>query len=287
MFEKVLVPTDFSKDARKVIECVGDIPGIKDLVLLNVVARDPLARVWDPVAEAREAEKRLMAEKSAVKAPGINVKVRAVSVLEGEVAGAIQKVAEEEKATLVAMGARGKGRIRSALLGSTSKGALRFGDTHLLVMRYKAVEGAEMAKYCDRVFAKVLFPMDFSQPAEAALSFLKGMIGIGELVLLNVVSKGETDDEIEAYEADAKSKIQEIAKDLAQSGMKVTSKVIVGHPVDVIQSLAEKEDVSLIAMSSQGAAAIKRGRIGSTAYDIANMAQRPVLILRRSKITMY
>ena len=287
MFEKVLVPTDFSKDARKVIECVGDIPGIKDLVLLNVVARDPLARVWDPVAEAREAEKRLMAEKSAVKAPGINVKVRAVSVLEGEVAGAIQKVAEEEKATLVAMGARGKGRIRSALLGSTSKGVLRFGDTHLLIMRYKAVEGAEMAKYCDRVFAKVLFPMDFSQPAEAALSFLKGMIGIGELVLLNVVSKGETDDEIEAYEADAKSKIQEIAKDLAQSGMKVTSKVIVGHPVDVIQSLAEKEDVSLIAMSSQGAAAIKRGRIGSTAYDIANMAQRPVLILRRSKITMY
>jgi len=287
LFEKVLVPTDFSKDARKVIECVGDIPGIKDLVLLNVVARDPLARVWDPVAEAREAEKRLMAEKSAVKAPGINVKVRAVSVLEGEVAGAIQKVAEEEKATLVAMGARGKGRIRSALLGSTSKGVLRFGDTHLLIMRYKAVEGAEMAKYCDRVFAKVLFPMDFSQPAEAALSFLKGMIGIGELVLLNVVSKGETDDEIEAYEADAKSKIQEIAKDLAQSGMKVTSKVIVGHPVDVIQSLAEKEDVSLIAMSSQGAAAIKRGRIGSTAYDIANMAQRPVLILRRSKITMY
>jgi len=57
--------------------------------------------------------------------------------------------------------------------------------------------------------------------------------------------------------------------------------------VDVIQSLAEKEDVSLIAMSSQGASAIKRGRIGSTAYDIANMAQRPVLILRRSKITMY
>jgi nucleotide-binding universal stress UspA family protein len=286
LFEKVLVPTDFSKDARKVIECVGDIPGIKDLVLLNVVARDPLARVWDPVAEARDAEKRLMEEKSAVKAPGINVKVRAVSTLEGEVASAIQKVAEEEKAALVAMGAQGKGRIRSALLGSTSKGVLRFGDTHLLVMRYKTVESGEMEKYCDRVFAKVLFPMDFSQPAEAALSFLKSMTGIGELVLLNVVSKGETDDEIDAYEADAKSKIQEIAKDLAQGGMKVTSKVIVGHPVDVIQSLAMKEDVSLIAMSSQGAAAIKRGRIGSTAYDIANMSQRPVLILRRSKIVM-
>jgi nucleotide-binding universal stress UspA family protein len=40
-------------------------------------------------------------------------------------------------------------------------------------------------------------------------------------------------------------------------------------------------------MSSQGSVAIKKGRIGSTAYDVANSADRPVLILRRSKIAMY
>lgn len=287
MFEKVLVPTDFSKDAKRVVECVGDIPGVKEVVLLNVVARDPLARVWDPVAEAKEAEKRLMEEKSAVKVPGISVKVKAVSVLEGEVGSAIQKVAEDEKVSLVAMGARGKSRIRSLLLGSVSRNVLRFGDTHLLVMRYKAVEGGEMEKFCTRVFAKVLFPTDFSQPAEAALSFLKGMSGIGELILLNAVSKGETDDEIDANVADATAKINEIARDLGQAGMKVTPKVVVGHPVEVIHSEAEDEDVSLIAMSSQGAVAIKRGRIGGTAYDVANMARRPVLVLRRSRIAMY
>jgi len=47
------------------------------------------------------------------------------------------------------------------------------------------------------------------------------------------------------------------------------------------------QDVSLIAISSQGAVAIKKGRIGSTAYDVANSASRPVLILRRSKIALY
>ncbi len=287
MFEKVLVPTDFSKDAKRVVECVGDIPGVKEVVLLNVVARDPLARVWDPVAEAKGAEKRLMEEKSAVKAPGISVKVKAVSVLEGEVGSAIQKVAEDEKVSLVAMGARGKSRVRSALLGSASRNVLRFGDMHLLVMRYKAVEGGAMEKYCGKIFSKVLFPTDFSQPAEAALSFLKGTSGIGELILLNAVSKGETDEEIDANVADATAKIDEIAKDLGQAGMKVSTKVVVGHPVEVIHSEAENEDVSLIAMSSQGAVAIKRGRIGSTAYDVANMARRPVLILRRSKIAMY
>ncbi len=287
MFEKVLIPTDFSDYSKKVIECIGEVPGIKEAVLLNVVARDPLARTWDPVSEVKDAEKRLMKLKSAIKAPGINVKVKGVSVLEGEVGSAIQKVAEDEKVSLVAMGARGKSRIRSALLGSASRNVLTFGDTHLLVMRYKTLEGGAMDKYCARVFAKVLFPTDFSQPAEAALSFLKDMGGIGELVLLNVVSKGETDEEIEANESAAKGQMGEIVQEMSKGGIKVTSKVVVGHPVEVIRSEAENEDASLIAMSSQGSAAIKRGRIGSTAYDVANSANRPVLILRRSKIAFY
>ena len=287
MFEKVLIPTDFSKDARKVVECIGDIPGIKEVVLLNVVARDPLARVWDPVAEARDAEKRLIDEKSAVKAPGIIVRVKAVSVLEGDVASAIQKVSEDEKVSLVAMGAHGRSLIQSALLGSSSRGVLRFGDAHLLIMHYKAVKGGEMEKFCERVFAKVLFPTDFSQSSEAALSFLKGISGIGELILLNVVSKGETDEKINAYVAEATAKINEIAMNLDKGGMKVTTKVVVGHPVEVIRSEAEKEDVSLIALSSQGAVAMKRGQIGSTAYDVANSSTRPVLILRRSKMVLH
>jgi nucleotide-binding universal stress UspA family protein len=287
MFEKVLVPTDFSKHAKKIIECIGEIPGLKEVVLLNVISRDPLARVWDPVAEVKDAEKMLMKEKGALNAPEINVKVRAVSVLEGEVASAIQIVAEEEKVALVAMGARGKSRIRSALLGSVSRNVLRYGDTHLLIMRYKTVEGGELDKYCAKIFSKVLYPTDFSQPAEAALSFLKDIRGIGELVLLNVVSKGETDEEIDANESAAKERINEIAQELSKGGLKITSKVVVGHPVEVIRSEAENEDVSLIAMSSQGALAIKKGTIGSTAYDVANSANRPVLILRRSKMAFY
>lgn len=287
MFEKVLVPTDFSSHAKKVVECIGQIPGIKQVVLLSVISRSVITRVWDPVAELKEVEARLMEEKKLIDAPGVEVKVRAVSVLEGEIANAVQRVAEEENVSLVAMGARGKSRIQSVLLGSVSRNALRFGDTHLLIMRYKVLDSGEMEMYCDRIFSKVLFPTDFSQPAEVALSFLKSIQGIGELVLLNVVSTGETDEEIEENQAAANKKIEEITRDLEKSGMKVTPKVLVGHPVETIRTVAEEENVSLIAMSSQGAIAIKKGRIGSTAYDVANSVDKPVLILRRSKIAMY
>jgi len=287
MFEKVLIPTDFSSHAKKVIECVGEIPGVKEVLLLNVVARPTITRFWDPVAEVRAAEKRLSEMKSAVKVPGVSVKVKAVTVLEGEVASAIQRVAEDELVTLVAMGARGKSLIRSVLLGSASRNVLRYGNTHLLIMRYRNLEGVDPKTHCEKIFAKVLFPTDFSQPAEAALSFLKGLPGIGELLLLNVVCKGETEEEIEANVAQAREKINELFLELSKEGISVKAQVVVGHPVEAIRYEAEMQDVSLIAISSQGAVAIKKGRIGSTAYDVANSSSRPVLILRRSKIALY
>jgi nucleotide-binding universal stress UspA family protein len=270
-----------------VIECVGEIPGVKEIVLLSVISRSVITKVRDPAAELKEVEKKLTEEKKIIAAPGIDVKIRAVSVLEGDVARIIQKVAEEEKVSLVAMGARGKSRIESVFLGSVFRGVLRFGDTHLLVMLYKVLENGNLEKHCARILAKVLFPTDFSQPAEMALTFFKNIQGIGELILLNVVSKGETDQEIDANVAAATQKVNEIARELSKGGLKVTPKVIVGHPVEEIRSLAEKEDVSLIAICSQGAAAIKKGRIRSTAYDVANSATRPVLILRRSKVVLY
>lgn len=287
MFEKVLIATDFSKHAKKVIECIGEMPGLKEVLLLNVISRDPLARVWDPVSEIKDIEKKLEEETKAIAAPGVTVKVKAVSVLEGEVASAINKVAIEENASLVAMGARGRSLIMSTLLGSSSRNVLRFGRTHLLIMRYKTLDDNTMEKYCARVFAKVLFPTDLSQTSEVALSFLKNLTGIGEIVLLNVVSKGETDEEIKASVAAANEKIAEIGQNLKSAGMQVTTKVVVGQPTEVIRSEAEKEDVSLIAISSQGAKAIKKGRIGSTAYDVANSATRPVLILRQEKMAAY
>lgn len=301
MFKKVLVPTDFSAYARKVLECIGDIPGLTEVVLLNVVARDPLARVWDPVAEAKEAEKKLAGEKKYFKAPGINIKVRAVSALEGDIPEAINQVAKEEDVQMVVMGARGRSLISSALLGSSSRNVLRFGDRHLLIMRYRLPGESDlglvgpkatwvkiseppkaeaMEKYCARVFSKVLVPTDFSQPAEAAISFVKDIGNLGEILLLHVVSKGESKEEIDAMVEDSTKKLDSIAMELGKSGLKVTQKVVVGSPVELIKSMAEEEDVSLIAMSSVGKDTLRTGRIGSRTYDVANSAKRPVLVVR-------
>lgn len=281
VFEKVLIPTDFSKHAKKVIECVGKIPDVKEIVLLNVISRSLITRVWDPAAELKEFEKKLTEEKKILAASGIDVKTRAVSIIEGDVARVIQKVAEEENVSLVAMGARGKSQIESVFLGSVFRSVLRFGEVPLLVILYKILENRDLETHCTGLPFRLLFVTDLSQSSDTALLFLKNFQNISELILLNVVSTGETDEEIDVNVSIATQKINEIAREISNGGPKITTRVIVGHPVKEVGSLAEKEDVSLIAISSQCAVVIKKGKIKSIVNDVVKSATRPVLILRR------
>ncbi|MGA9097770.1 MAG: universal stress protein, partial [Methanotrichaceae archaeon] len=191
MFEKVLIPVDFSKHARKVIECIGDISGLKEVVLLNVVARDPLARVWSPGDEVKEAMKKLEAEKNRLEKVGLKVKVRAEPALEGSVGEVIKRVGDEEGVSLVAMGARGRSILSGMLLGSVSTDELRYGDKDLLIMRYKSLDGKEgevLETFCTRLFTKVLCPIDFSEAGMAALNVIKAGKIADEVVLLHVVT---------------------------------------------------------------------------------------------------
>jgi len=305
MFEKVLVPTDFSPYAGKVLECVSEIPGVKEVKILHVVTRPALTRFWDPLSEVKQAEKKLEEEKKHVP-QGIAVKTHAVSILEGDVAAAIQKVAADYGASLVVMGARGRSLIESVLLGSISRNVLRFGEQHLLIMRFKKVGGAKglefpgakgtkglrdeqapaerMEKFCPNIFSKVLVPTDFSPPEEAAISFIKGIPGIGEVHLLHVVSRGETQEELDAAVKDAEAKLAAISQEIGRAGIKVTAGAVVGNPVEQICSKGDELDVSLIAMSSVGMDTMHSGRIGSRTYDVANKASRPVLVIRMKPI---
>jgi nucleotide-binding universal stress UspA family protein len=309
MFEKILVLTDFSAYAHKFLESIGDLPDVKEVVILNVVSRDPRAKSWDPVAKAKEAETKLAREKRRINAPDVNVTVRAVSVTEGEIAmqipAAIQRVASEENVSLVVMGARGKSYVQSILLGSLTRNLLRSGDRHLLIMRYKTAadqssvaagakgqptvaeppkEPEMLQKFGAAILSKVLIPTDFSQPAEAVVSSIAGMKGLGEILLLHVVSRGESKEEIEIAANDASKKLKAVSHELSKKGVKVTPIVVIGSPMEEIRSMADKEDVSLIAMSSVGESAFSVGKIGSITYDVASTANRPVLVVRLKMI---
>lgn len=285
MFETVLVPTDFSKYSQKVLECVGGLPGVKKVVLLNVIGpSDPLARVWDPGARLEEAKERLAEQAKFVEAQGFEVKQRAEPMLEGDIFRKIQAVSEEEGVSLVVMGARGKGFVENIFLGNVAKNTLRYGDKHLLLMRYKMLEGGEdLEEHCSMIFSKVLCPTDFSEPSEEAINFVKGMKGVHEVVLFHVISSGESQEHVDAKTKEAEEELNATKAEFEAAGIKASVQVVVGSPAEEIIEAAEKEDASLVAMSSHGKGWVKQLIVGSVAYEVSKNGTRPVLVVRAGK----
>ncbi len=283
MFEKILVPTDFSRYSQNVLECISELPGNRDVVLLNVIQRTPISRSWDPASEVENANEMIEQQKLYLQSLHFNVKTRVETIMEGDPAKVIQKVADEENASLIVMGARGKGRVRGLLLGSVSKNVLVYGHTNLLLMRYKVLEGENLGRFCRSIFSKIICPTDFSEPARDAISFVSKLEGVGEMDLQYVVASGESDEQIDAEIRAAGAKLNDISKEIARPNLKVKVHVQVGNAPEEISKLADMEDASLIAMSSHGRGWLEQLTVGSTTHETARISNRPVLIVRAEK----
>ena len=192
---------------------------------------------------------------------------------------AIVKTAEEENASLICMGAQGKGLVEGMLLGSVSTEVLRKGQTDLLIIRHKILDGGkdgEHEKFCRDIFSKVMLTTDFSEAARDTVSKAKDLAGVREILLVHVIAREMDFDE-------AAKRLNLLREELAGSGRKITVHVLEGHPAEEILALAEKQSVSLIMMGSQGKSWSRQIRVGSTTFDVARLAKTPVMVIRPKK----
>lgn len=289
MFEKVLFSTDFSEYAKKTLECTGEIPGIKEVVLLHVVDTAHLSKkglAQEPYVQ--KASEQLSEQKKQLEKTGLKVKVLVEVITGGDVSQAILDILNKEKISLVLMGAHGKSLVEGILLGSVATNVLRFGKTHVLIMRYKmTVSPGEMKfeRFCPKLFSDLLLPVDFSEPAMETISLIKDLEGINRVVLVHVIDKGETQEEIDANILDAKKKLDEIGKEFSNKGINVKIDILVGSPSECIINVAEDENISLIIISTLGKGMFRELLLGGTARDVARRTNRPVLAIRAEKIT--
>ncbi len=284
MFEKVLFPTDFSEYALKNLECIGEIPGVKEVVLLHVVdATRPSKRGWTHGPHVENANIHLEEQKEYLESLGLKARAKVDVITSGDVTRTILDTADKENVSLIVLGARGKSIIGGRLLGGVSANVMRHAKTDILIMRYKLTESFDdkpLEKFCQRIFSKVLLPTDFSEPSTAALSFVRDLEGIHEVVLEHVVSKGETPEEIEASVSEARKKLEDMGQEFSSKSIIAKTYVHVGDPSQEINSAAEKEDVSLIAMARHGKGWFRELLVGSTTFAVVRNAKRPVLVVK-------
>jgi nucleotide-binding universal stress UspA family protein len=289
MFEKVLVALDFSAHSQTILDCTREIPGVKEVVLLHVVdATAPSRRGWTHDPGIENARILISEKKEYLEKLGLTV-ITSVDVIvniitQGTVPQAIVEAAESHNVSLIITSARGQNPITELLLGSVSSSVLRNAPMSVLIMRPDPVQGAGQAAHRP-MFSNVLVPTDFSRPADEVVASLKTLDGLKKIDLLHVVSRAESKTEIDEYVANAQARLAVLQQDLAAAGIVATIRVRIGDPTEMILSVAEEDEVSLIAMNAHGTDWLRTLLLGSTTFTVVRRTKKPVLVLRTGQKT--
>ena len=286
MFGKILFATDFSAYAKSVLDCIAGFPGARDVILVHIINEVHSPRGGGEIGGElyRSSENNLLREeKRHLESLSPSLRVTTAVKTSSDTAGAIIDTAKETGVSLIVIGARGKSLVEGVLLGSVSKAVLRRSRTNVLIMRHmitRDMNGEAYHKFCPGILSKVLCPTDFSGYSEKAITLASRMPGIRDLILLHIVSQGETEVEIADALQKAETRLGEMRDGLAAQGINIRVIVKTGSPAHEITRIADEQDVSVIWMNSYGKGWFRDLLLGSTASTVAMNAKQPVLIIR-------
>jgi len=290
MFERILIPTDFSWYAQKTLFCVPEIPGAGVVVLLHVTDDAAERSTWHTLAEVKSAASApahaLAYAGEFLEKKGISVIYEIVPPEEKGAHAAILASAERHRADLILIGGHGRGFLKDMIMGSTSQKVVEEANVHVLVTHFReqppkqenevpvSIPGSQ-----EHLFSRVLVPVDFSRPTYETIEFVGEMGGYREMIPFHVIDTVEDRKDLHAKLADSMQKLAFLKRDLESGAGKITPLIRFGDPADEICRMAEEEQATLILLSRFGASDYtKNARIGSIAVKVAKNARIPVLI---------
>ena len=194
----------------------------------------------------------------------------------GSPAEVIVSIAEEQKADLIVMGARGLGPIKERLLGSVSHRILTLAHCATLI-----VNGPVKA------MKQILLPLQGPSDTESAIRFLqlKPFHDAVEVTLLTVLPSTEPPWPDDAAAAAASAEILEkqadyiesVAERLRAIGYQAHGVAVNGTPANMILQQAATLRSDLILMGTSGRQGITRFVLGSVSHAVLHQMPCPVL----------
>ncbi|AEE15443.1 UspA domain-containing protein [Thermodesulfobium narugense DSM 14796] len=269
--ERVVVALDFSEQSSKLFNAVNDFKrfGIREIHLVHVVSPDALEVNKEIVKIASDHFslyiKNYLSE-------GVNV---FLEILIGNVVEQIRDYCEEINANLFFASEHGEGFFKDIFVGSNLFNFIRTIKRPIYVERfYKTDNGFILPK---NRFNKVLFPTDFSKNSMKAFEFLKGISSaIKETLLLHVLKP--SDPELMIKEAStANEAIERLTLELVKNNINARYLVLEGNPSKLIESIIEKENISMIVMSTRGLGFFEGLLLGSVAEHLLLHTRVPIL----------
>jgi nucleotide-binding universal stress UspA family protein len=281
---KTILAVDGSDNSYEAVHVLKYVAQAEQLTLLHAL---DVPRPIYPMMLPRVAEEHYKVLEQSMQEDGERLLDRVQSLLPlhagpstkhlriGSPAEVILSMAEEQKADLIIMGARGLGPIKERLLGSVSHRILTLAPCATLIVNGPVKD-----------MKQILLPLEGLDDAEAAIRFLqlKPFHEAVEVTLLTVLpwteppwprdSAAAAATEVLEKQADF---IEGVAERLRAIGYQAHGVAVVGTPSTMILQQATTLQSDLILMGTRGRQGITRFVLGSVSHAVLHKTPCPVL----------
>jgi nucleotide-binding universal stress UspA family protein len=277
IMKKILVPTDFSKEAQTAAEVASGIARKSgaELILLHVIeeASKESVKITGEVAKADiqdqifmlkliERSKKQM-EKFATDKMFSDVKVRQ-ELRMGSPFHGMRTIITDHKVDLVVMGTAGKTNLAEMIIGSNTEKVVRHAKCPVLTIQKKPTRSD---------FKNIVYATSMSKDEEVFSRIVKRAQELYDatvhLVRINTPGNFQRDAVVKKY-------MHDFAKKL----------MLKNYTVNVFNDITEEEGIiyfadsihaDMIAMATHGRTGFAHVLAGSIAEDVVNHSKRPVL----------
>jgi nucleotide-binding universal stress UspA family protein len=275
--KKILVPTDFSKEAQTAAEVASGIAkkANAELILLHVIEEGSKESVkitgeisYEDLEDKLftmkliERSKRLM-EKFANDKMFSGIKV-VQELRMGSPYHGMQSIISEQKVDLVVMGTAGKTDLSEMIIGSNTEKVVRHAHCPVLTIQKKPLRSE---------FKNIVYATSMSKDEEVFSRIVKRAQDLYDatihLVRINTPGNFQRDAVVKKYMNDFAKKLQ-----------------LKNYTINVFNDITEEEGIiyfaesinaDLVALATHGRTGFAHVLAGSIAEDVVNHSKRPVL----------
>jgi nucleotide-binding universal stress UspA family protein len=301
--KKMLLATDGSPDAERAARMAVTLSNALDLELHVVcVGRMPSVytgsetefldpELQDMLRERAKEDAQAKVEEVTESIREIGGKVAETHVAVGRPDTEIVHVAEDLGAGLIALGSRGLGPLKRAVMGSVSDSVVRHAHGSVLVVRGDRRESEYLP-------GRILLAVDGSEEAAAAtrsaveianatgseLHILYALPIKVRLPYPHPAARERWETSLEQAKHRAREFVDEQAERIEAGGGRVKdAHLAFGKPDEEIVKLSEELEAGLTVTGSRGLTGVRRALMGSVSNSVVRHAHCPVLVVREER----
>jgi nucleotide-binding universal stress UspA family protein len=290
MFERILAPSDASKESELVLPYLEEL-GIR------IGSEITLVHVYPP--KMNDFSEDMMQYMENV-VQGLQSRVGNTSkvnyvILNGRPSDTIIYHAMEESYNVIVMATHGESGVRHWGIGSTVDKVVRGTSKPVLLIRAKSARAMREGGLLD----KIVVALDGSRIAEVTIPYIEELAlslqaaHRQEIVLIQVVSptyraatggafmRGSyTEVELERLKGKTADYLEKVATGMRSKGIEVHCEVLVGDEAEEIMRFSDEGDANLLAMATHGISGFNRQYLGKVAERIEHHGQKPLLLVK-------